>query len=478
MENLETSQSENLDLNNKVNTTFPSTMELIKWQWTNSTTSIVEKQESTNEPQNLEDNHTTAETPIMNPEDVSDGYIDDVQQGEANDCWLISELEALSQSQWGRAAIKNAIKKDNNWNYNVTLLWNSGTFVHKITKEDIELARQESWFSRWDLDVLLIELATEEYRKKRLWRKELDVMFSQDEDIFELLTWKEPKTIYGGFMGNTKEEWRNTLNKFKQNPDKYAICCGIPIGGAGNIGHQCTISRFETDEKWDSYVIIKNPYNTSVEIRMTEEKFIKIAERMDYIENVDYINDNPKINSDGQIWELSFSKKGTDKWALPTIKAISNENPDIISNSIHNINSNLEITLKWVNKKYTITPADIQRAKESGKYSWGDDDAIALEIAIERFCQREYGPADTSNENLKSNNFKGISLATIPDSTIIRILTGETNMHAGIDENGNYITTNTTFFKWMPREPIKTIRPIENKENNNVIPILKKLSRE
>ena len=370
MENLET-HSIDLDLNNWKDAIFQSTMELLKWEWT-----VDEKGEASDTPGNLKNYNTQIETSNINPNNSPDGYIDDVRQGDANDCRLISELEALSQNKRWRNIIKNSIKKDWNNNYKVILHGQNWDFVHIITKEDIEVAQNDPYYSTGDLDVLIMEVATEAYRKTL--GKELDVMFSNDEDIFELLTGKNTEVVDGGFRGS-KQELRNTINKFKQNPDKYAMCCGIPLSGTWNIGHQCTISRFETDENGISYIIIKNPYNTAVEIKLTEDKFIKSVHWIYYIENENYIDNNRKIISDGQIGQVNFAEKGTDKWALPAIKAIWDENPNIISNSIkEDSDGNLEITLKWVNKKYIITSAEIEKAKDSGKYSRWDDDVIAL----------------------------------------------------------------------------------------------------
>lgn len=468
MENLET-HSIDLDLNNWKDTTFQSTMEVLKWEWT-----VDEKVEVTDTPNNLKNYNTQIETSNIDPNNFPDGYIDDVRQGDANDCRLISELEALSQNKRWRNIIKNSIKKDWNNNYKVILHGQNWDFVHIMTKEDIEVAQNDPYYSTGDLDVLIMEVATEAYRKTL--GKELDVMFSNDEDIFELLTGKNTEVVDGGFRGS-KQELRNTINKFKQNPDKYAMCCGIPLSGTWNIGHQCTISRFETDENGISYIIIKNPYNTAVEIKLTEDKFIKSVQWIYYIENENYIDNNRKIISDGQIGQVNFAGKGTDKWALPVIKAIWDENPNIISDSIkQNPNGDLEITLKWVNKKYIITSAEIEKAKDSDKYSKWDDDVIALEIAIERFWQREYWPNDTSSQTLQTKIFNGISLSTMPDSTIIYILTGQSNMHVWIDGANNYIITNTPYFKGMPPEPIKTVRPtpdIDNEENN-IIEMLRK----
>lgn len=469
MENLETHPI-NLDLNNWRNATFQSTMEVLKWEWT-----VDEKGEDADTPDNLKNYNTQIETSNIDPRDFPDGYIDDVKQWKSADCRLISELEALSQSKWWRNIIKNAIKKHWNNNYKVTLHGENWDFVHIITKEDIEMAQNDPYYSSGDLDVLIMELATEVY-KKTLW-KTLDVLLSNDDDMFKLLTGENTEVVKSGFLGS-KQEMKNTINKFKQNPDKYAMCCSLFISGGSNIDHLCTISRFETDENWISYVIMKNPYNTAIEIKLTEDKFINNISWIYYIENENYVDNNRKIISDGQIWHVNFAEKGTDKWALPTIKAIWNENPNIISDSIKkNSNGDLEITLKWVNKKYIITSAEIEKAKDSGKYSRWDVDVIALEIAIERFWQREYWPNDTSSKTLQTETFNGISLSKMPDSTIIYILTGQSNMHVGVNGKNSYIITNTPYFKDMPPEPIKTVRltpDADNKEESKITKILRK----
>ncbi|MCQ2739940.1 MAG: hypothetical protein MJ237_06910 [bacterium] len=96
----------------------------------------------------------------------SNGQIESFFQLEKSDCWLLSGIKSLSLTSWGKKAIKDSIL-DNNDEGTYTVKLNGVNFETIINQEDIDKAREE-YYSIGDLDVLLIELATERYLRQEV----------------------------------------------------------------------------------------------------------------------------------------------------------------------------------------------------------------------------------------------------------------------------------------------------------------------
>ena len=93
---------------------------------------------------------------------TSNGVIESFEQGDSGDCWLLSQLNALNTTTWGQEAIKNSIVQDEtNGNYTVKL--KGVDYEAVITQDEIQRARMSDNYSAGDLDVLLLEIATERY---------------------------------------------------------------------------------------------------------------------------------------------------------------------------------------------------------------------------------------------------------------------------------------------------------------------------
>ena len=93
-------------------------------------------------------------------QNYSNGEIESFEQGDRGDCWLLSQIYSLSLTSWGKDAIKNSIINNNN---SYTIRFSGVDFETTITQEDIKRARESENYSTGDLDVLLLELATEKY---------------------------------------------------------------------------------------------------------------------------------------------------------------------------------------------------------------------------------------------------------------------------------------------------------------------------
>lgn len=99
----------------------------------------------------------------------ANGEIESFEQGDyREDCWLLSQLNGLNQTTWGKEAIKNSVIKNPDTN-SYTIKFAGVNFETTITQEDILNARERiERYSDGDLDVLLFELATERYLKQEV----------------------------------------------------------------------------------------------------------------------------------------------------------------------------------------------------------------------------------------------------------------------------------------------------------------------
>ncbi len=130
----------------------------------------MEPDEGPSEAQALETQEIVEENPdthtkrknTNSPQLTADGYIDPSTQGISGDCWLLSGLSALSETQWGRDAIKEAINIKENGDIIITLKGAYGNKKQfKITSSELEAAKNNNKYSTGDIDVLAIELAVE-----------------------------------------------------------------------------------------------------------------------------------------------------------------------------------------------------------------------------------------------------------------------------------------------------------------------------
>lgn len=386
-------------------------------------------QKTDNENTNRTGTHKTSEN-TYHPEQQLDGYIDTVTQGTTADCWLISGLNALSENQWGRDAIKKAINIKSNGDVVITL---KGAYGKKkqftVTAQELNNAKNSSKYSSGDMDVLAIELAVEKYRKQ--FGERLDG--GQDEEIFRLITGSHnTKTI------SNKQGIKNQIARAKASPEKYAMSAAFYLGKG--VYHAYNISRFETDEYGNKFVILTNPWSSQTEIKITEQEFMKYVVEIQTLENPTGINNHSSANVDGEIGETKAAKKGTDFNVAPAIHAVANSRPEMIKNCIRkDSNGNIKVTLKGVGRTLTITQKELAKAKDSGKYTQGDDDVIAIEIAMEKYGAEQYSNVSLTDEVAWGNLPRsGASIYAISDTTAIYLLTGEDNMVAQIDENGKY----------------------------------------
>lgn len=367
----------------------------------------------------------------------ADGIIDKAAQGELGDCWLITGLMSLSETKWGRQAIKDAMQiNPDTGDIKITL---KGAYrnqkVFTVTKSELEAAKQSGKYSHGDDDVLAFELAIEKYRKQ--FGETLDG--GHEEEVFRLITGSHNTQFI-----ESKGGMRSLIQKAKADPDKYAISANFELGtGAGRDKyHAYNVSRFETGPDGVNYVILTNPWVSNREIKMTEEEFVSRAYEMQVLANPTGKTSAYQNNADGKIGNTTSSRKNLDNNVASAIYAVANSDPQLIKDCIKvNSNGSITVTLKGVGKSYTISAKELDKARDSGRYTQGDDDVLALEIAMEKYGkEKEYGDVRIDDSaGLDGWAVRaGTEIYGISDSTAIFLLTGQKNMYAKLDDEGKY----------------------------------------
>ena len=83
------------------------------------------------------------------------------EQGDVGDCWLLSDLKSLSKTEFGKDIIRNAISIDLE-NKNVTVALPNVDKEYTFSLDEI---KNRTDLSTGDYDVIVMEMATEKYRK-------------------------------------------------------------------------------------------------------------------------------------------------------------------------------------------------------------------------------------------------------------------------------------------------------------------------
>ena len=131
----------------------------------------------------------------------ANGELDEpVKQGDTGDCWLLSQMNALNDTDYGKAAIKDAIQKNDDGTYTVNLKGVNESYT--FTPDEIQTAIDSGKYADGDLDAPLLEMACEKHydaaRDKEIARLESEG-YSKDE-IDKIVNGGE-KSISGGNGG-------------------------------------------------------------------------------------------------------------------------------------------------------------------------------------------------------------------------------------------------------------------------------------
>ena len=257
--------------------------------------------------------------------------IDDSKQGRTGDCWLLATVNSLSYSEKGRQIIKDAITVNDDNTYSVEFKGVGTTIV--ISEDELAKARASGKYSSGDMDVLLMEIATEkvmdkikngeidapEGLKASAINGETSIDGGQMAELIYLLTGEKSEYQYncnhvdedsltakiqGGFLHGIATLLGNSLeyvyNKLEKNPDDY--CATISFAGGksskddepvvvkdvngndvvltyGSGGHAWSIKSVDGD-----FITIVNPWDSSVEIVVSKDEIKPYVTGISYYE--------------------------------------------------------------------------------------------------------------------------------------------------------------------------------------------------
>ncbi|MBQ9245397.1 hypothetical protein IJ182_03920 [bacterium] len=241
-----------------------------------------------------------------------DGDIGYTRQGYIGDCWLLSGVTALNFSEQGQALLKNAVTYNDDDTYTVNFK-GIGTEI-KITKEELEDAKNTLIYSQGDDDMIILELAfeaaldkiqsgeievTNDHPKLTVNDNEGDLLSSLDggffEDVIFLLTGDNVQQV-SHKDENSNEKFDEVLDKLQNNPESISVTLGflgedlnqqVVITDIDNnyvytvqrSGHAFSIKSVDGDN-----VTIVNPEDSSKEYVISRETLKQYAYDLEYYE--------------------------------------------------------------------------------------------------------------------------------------------------------------------------------------------------
>lgn len=228
--------------------------------------------------------------------EIINGKIDDFEQGNTGDCWLLAGLKALSGTKKGAEAIKQSISEDNDGNVTVKLKGVNETYT--FSSDEIYNAKGKK--ADGDPDVIAFELAIEKHKeqvfknhtsrgledyKNRLGRDPSTSALDggSSAEVFAILTNKQP---YIFSASKKTEEDRNNIMAIQAEllqkqaaPDKIAL--GVSFlneDGPMHVKHAYSVEKVDKD-----YVTVTNPWDSLKEIKIKKADFIKNCKTISFL---------------------------------------------------------------------------------------------------------------------------------------------------------------------------------------------------
>ena len=240
-----------------------------------------------------------------------DGEINASEQGKAGDCGLISAINSLSCTEYGREAIKNAISVDANGNVTVTFKGIDRSYTVSAN----ELANNR--FTTGDTDVRAIEIAYEKMMKEvnngTLVKNDSPpfYIFGTEETSYnskrgaELSTGTYPSAVYYMLTGinctklayQSDERRLSTLDAIEKDGSEAVSVAYLPERSGGNINmtvqnaaktvqdaygndvtvydfHHYAVKESDTLPNGERIVTLINPWNSAEEIVVNQDTLL------------------------------------------------------------------------------------------------------------------------------------------------------------------------------------------------------------
>lgn len=325
------------------------------------------------------------------PKTSFNGQIEATKQSKKQgDCWLLSDINALNQTAWGKQVIKDAIVPDKDGSGGVIIKFKGSPLPQKdfhITAEEMQKAKSSGQYSSGDDDMMAFELATEKLSKqlvkegkgKRLTNLDevlgyksfltniqLDKKHNKYIEISTLLTGRE--NVEADFMLGAKGT-KNILKYIDQNFDKTSsVCCfnhykdifgqradNDPVHG----NHSYAIKKIN----YGKDITIIDPYHADKEIKLSWNKFINDVELVTVASRDDKTKHEleqtlPKNYDEIRQKDIDERNKKMDENAKEHEMFLKRINQEKEDNEVKDILSGLEYLDQEIksNSKRTFTP--------------------------------------------------------------------------------------------------------------------------
>lgn len=240
---------------------------------------------------------------VTNPVKVSDtkvfeskilginGEIEDTKQGDRGDCWLLTSINALRDTKWGKKSLKDAIKPDGMGGAIIELKGAIGSQKKfRISVEEIEKAKQSGKYASGDDDMIAIELALEKYLK--IQGAQYDKNTNGDvlkgglgtTSVFEIISGEKNHHIFL----NGEKQIQNVMNEIEAHPGEYSVTVGFEQSKNKMMDrHSYQLKKIVTDSKGHKFAVLVNPWDSSKEEKIPYNDFVENIQTLCVIENPD-----------------------------------------------------------------------------------------------------------------------------------------------------------------------------------------------
>lgn len=226
---------------------------------------------------------------VFSEYDIFNGEIEPTMQSlETGDCWLLSGVNALNTTKWGRKIIKNALRPDGEGGVIVTLKGADNIQKeYRVTLSEIDKALLSGKYSVGDDDMLAIEVAVEKYAKKQIadgkLNKDAETVLNGgiDRNMMYLLSGKPTHDFH-----QKDKNIDAALDKIAENPRKYSAYCGFLEGSENLSGnHAYTIKEIKKDIQGNKVVVLINPQDSFTPEIVPYDEFRKNIRLLSVLDN-------------------------------------------------------------------------------------------------------------------------------------------------------------------------------------------------
>ena len=373
------------------------------------------------------------------------GEIEHTKQGDAGDCWLLTHINSLRDTKWGKKLIKNAIKSDGAGGAVITFKGAKGKQKEfHISVNEIIKAKESGIYSSGDDDMIAMELAVEKYlikfghlyedRKQDIGTKSGDAITGNglsSAEFVELLSGKQankhcaipPQSNLMDEGERSYNEKLRMLTEVENHPGEYLVEVsfqGNAIDGVIYGNHAYQVKKIIT-EGGKKYAILVNPWNSSEEIKMKLDKLIYYSDLLTITENPD-AKPNPNLRPDIEI-ELENSKLIANMFSELIEKVRNNKIKDTdmnkVKKAIEAVNSE--------NIQDLFTDKDIIyfiiKCFDKIKYGWGNGEEKKELIAplVDAYCEyaAQKGVEEDTIKDVRKACYKELDALLYTDEDLI-----------------------------------------------------------